>query len=89
MFKFTPIDQPMVFNIMPISVNPDGSMSATVSVGFISNEAFTPVAQQPHYLGVDEAREVLQTLPAEGETAFEALGRAVYAKLKAKGAIQF
>jgi len=29
MFKFTPIDQPMVFNIMPISVNSDGSMAAT------------------------------------------------------------
>ncbi len=36
MFKFTPIEQPMVFNIMPISVNPDGSMSATVSGGFIA-----------------------------------------------------
>lgn len=89
MFKFTPIEQPMVFNIMPISVNPDGSMSATVSVGFIVNDTFTPVAQQPHYLAQDEASEVLKTLPNEGETAFEALGRAVHARLKAKGALPF
>jgi hypothetical protein len=87
MFKFTSIEQPMAFNIMPISVNPDGSMSATVSVGFIVNDTFTPVAQQPHYLGAGEAREVLQALPNDGETAFKALGRTVYAKLKA--AIQF
>ena len=36
MFQLAPIEQPMVFNIMPISVNPDGSMSATVSGGFIA-----------------------------------------------------
>lgn len=47
MFKFTPIEQLMVFNIMPISVNPDGSMSATVSVGFIVNDTFTPVVPPP------------------------------------------
>lgn len=46
MFKFTPIDQPMVFNIMPISVNPDGSMSATVSGGFIAIGNSTQVGRR-------------------------------------------
>ncbi|MFK7088673.1 hypothetical protein AAFM71_07635 [Chromobacterium violaceum] len=89
MFKFTPIAQQMCFNIMPISINPDGSVTATVSVGFVKDEQFTPVAQQPHYLSPDEAHDVLAAIPTDSETAFEALGRAVHAKLKAKGAIQF
>jgi len=46
MFKFTPIEQPMVFNIMPISVNPDGSMSATVSGGFIAIGNSTQVGRR-------------------------------------------
>ena len=46
MFKFTPIEQPMVFNIMPISVKPDGSMSATVSVGFIAKSHSTQVGRR-------------------------------------------
>lgn len=59
MFKFTPIEQLMVFNIMPISVNPDGSMSAVVSVGLIVNDTFTlvvPAPPPPRYEGVQVSR---------------------------------
>jgi hypothetical protein len=34
MFKFTPIEQPMVFNIIPISFNSDDSMPATAKADF-------------------------------------------------------
>lgn len=100
MFKFTPIAEQMCFNIMPISVNQDGSVSATVSVGFIRetpsangvdapSATFIPVAQQSHYLSAAEAKSVLSATPAEGETIQDALSRAVHEALKAKGAIPF
>lgn len=89
MFKFTTITEPMCFNIMPISVNQDGSISATVTVGFVKDNTFTQFAQQSHYLSVDEAKPVLSTIPAEGETIQDALSRSVHEALKAKGTMPF
>lgn len=89
MFKFTPIAEPMCFNIMPISVNQDGSISATVTVGFVKDSTFTQFAQQSHYLSAEEAKPVLSATPAEGETIQDALSRSVHEALKAKGAMPF
>ncbi|WP_337881818.1 hypothetical protein [Chromobacterium haemolyticum] len=100
MLTLTPINEPMCFCIRPVNVNQDGSISATVSLGVVRETApategqpasrtFVTFAQQSHFITPEEAVTVLATRPDEGESLNDALSRAVYTALKAKGLIQF
>ena len=96
MSKINLIDKPMGQQIMPITINQDGSMTATVSLGFITESdldglkqtIFNVQAQNSHYLTSDEAKAALQAICEEGETVGDALDRAVGDVLRAKGLIQ-
>lgn len=99
MLTLTPINEPMCFCIRPVNVNQDGSITATVSLGVNrvtpaadgqpATSAFISFAQQCHYISAEEAVSVLEAKPIESESLNDALSRAVYTALKAKGLIQF
>lgn len=95
--KVTVIPQQVGQQLLPISVNQDGSITATVSFGLISQielpngekqNNFAVQSQNSLYIQADEAKAVFETVANKGETLDELLERAVGDVLRAKGILQ-
>ena len=92
MSEFTKIEKPFSFDVSPISINADKSISIAISVGFVvkneatGEESLDIQSQQTHYLMPNAGEEALKVQANKGETAIQALKRGILDVLRAKGA---
>lgn len=91
---FTVIAGTAAYQVSPVFMNQDGSVTGTVRYGVLREDpanaesnVFYQVSEQAHYLSAAEAQAVLQTMPKEGETLKDALERGFSEALMAKGAL--
>ena len=102
MAKFTKVQSQVVFKILPVSFNLDGSISATVTYGVtteqpkITDESgkviqggtmVNPIATQQHYFQPDEAAEIMAATANDGESLNDFIDRVITDVLVKKGAL--
>lgn len=101
MAKFTKVQSQVVFKILPVSFNLDGSISATVTYGVTEQPKITdesgkviqggtmvnPIATQQHYFQPDEAAEIMAATANDGESLNDFIDRVITDVLVNKGAL--
>lgn len=102
MQKFNKVAAQVVFNVLPISFNQDGSISATVTYGTatespeIRDEAgnlvsggvtINPIATNNYYFASDEALAIKNAACKKDETLDECLDRVITDALVKKGVL--
>lgn len=95
--KITVIPKQMGRQLLPITVNQDGSINASVSYGFIEvselpngekQTNFAVQSQSTTYITAAEAEAALNTVSEKGESLADLLERAVSNILRTKGVFQ-
>ena len=85
----TLLDKPVHYQLSPLTINPDWSISASLSLYIDSANGPAVIATQNHYLTTAEAAVALAAKATSGQTAMEGLSAGILAVLKSKGAIVF
>lgn len=85
----TLLDKPVHYQLSPITVNPDWSISANLSLYVDGPNGPAAIAVQSYYLSPAEAASALATQATTGQTAMQALSAGILAVLKSKGVIFF
>ena len=85
----TLLDKPVHYQLSPLTINPDWSISASLSLYIDGANGPAVIATQNHYLTTAEAAVALAAKAGSGQTAMEGLSAGILAVLKEKGAIPF
>ena len=85
----TLLDKPVHYQLSPITVNPDWSISASLNLFVDGPAGPVGIASQSYFLPAAEAAAALATQATAGQTAMQALSAGILAVLKSKGVIFF
>ena len=103
--KFYTVPHQVAYRVAPVSVNGDGSISATVTFGYIkeideakdeagivtqqASREFVQIAVNSQYIQQQDAKTLLEQVTLEGETMQEAMERIVRDYFVSKGVLNF
>ena len=103
--KFYTVPHQVAYRVAPVSINGDGSISATVTFGYIKESAelkddagevaqpadreFVQIAVNSQYISTQDAQALLTQVTLAGETMQDAMERIVRDYFVSKGVLNF
>lgn len=83
------LEKAVHYQLSPITINPDWSIGAGLSLFVDGANGPAVIATQNHYLNTVESVEAFKALAEPGQTAMQALSAGILTVLKNKGAVPF